>query len=180
MLALEPNRKLRRRQLRFRGIGPDAVGLPFGSRPEAWIYYGTLHWADTDLMQAEIVSAANHDLPLPEFDLSARGEGKWPVVSGEWLVLHARYAAQSNRVKPVKPVKPGQTQSNPVKPSQTQSNPVKPSQTNQTQSNQSNRIKPVKPNQTESNRIKPYQTWSNQVEPGQTIRDQGLAGVRTN
>jgi hypothetical protein len=129
MLALEPNRKLRRRQLRFRGIGPDAVGLPFGSRPEAWIYYGTLHWADTDLMQAEIVSAANHDLPLPEFDLSARGEGKWPVVSGEWLVLHARYAAQSNRVKPVKPVKPGQTQSNPVKPSQTQSNqsrPVKP------------------------------------------------------
>jgi len=37
------------------------------------------------------------------------GEGKWSVASGEWLVLHARYPAQSNRSNPVKPVKPSQT-----------------------------------------------------------------------
>jgi hypothetical protein len=44
---------------------------------------------------------------LAGIGLAGGGEGKWPVVSGEWLVLHARCTAQSNPVKPVKPVKPG-------------------------------------------------------------------------
>jgi hypothetical protein len=171
MLALETKRKLKRKEWRCRGSGADAVALPLGRRPEAWIQDGAPHWVDRDLMPAEIVSAANHGLPLPEFDLPAGGEGKWPVVSGEWLVQHAHYAAQSNRSNPVKASQSGQSQSNrskPVKASQTgqsqsnRSKPVKASQTGQSQSKRSNQGRPQStwpgPNQTQSNPIKPNQS----------------------
>jgi hypothetical protein len=41
-------------------------------------------------------------------NLRVWGRGKWPVVSGEWLVLHSGYTARSSAVKP------SQTQSNSV------------------------------------------------------------------
>ena len=41
------------------------------------------------------------------------GSGQWPVVSGEWQVLHTRYPPRSN------PVKASQTRSNQIKPNQT-------------------------------------------------------------
>jgi hypothetical protein len=100
------------------------------------------------------------------------GSGQWPVASGRWLV--AKEGGKTLRANPVKPVKPGQTQSN-------QSNrvkPVKPGQTSQTGSNQSNRVKPVKPSQTS-------QTQSNQSNPVKPVKpsqppteNQGLAGAR--
>jgi hypothetical protein len=115
-------------------------------------------------------------------------EEKWPVVSGEWLVLHSRYTAQSDQPKPVKA---GQTGSNPVKPgvggwewpvaigwwrkSSAEYRPVKPGQS------QSN---PVKAGQTESNQIKPNQTESNSsnrsnpVKPSQTSQTQSKSGTR--
>jgi hypothetical protein len=70
MLAREP----KRRESRCRGIGAEAVALPLSSRPEASIHCGTPHGVDADLMQAEIVCAANHNLPWPKIDLPVAKE----------------------------------------------------------------------------------------------------------
>jgi hypothetical protein len=95
MFAPEAHRKLKRSEWLFRVIGTDAVALPFGSRPEASIHDGAPHWVDMDLMPGEIVSAANHELPLPKFNLPVAKEAGG-IQAGQ---------TQSNPVKPVKPVR---------------------------------------------------------------------------